>query len=110
MRNLPEGAALTALRALVVLLGLWFFAAFGLSIYEELRLSSTMPRTPEPDSGFVFPVSVNHGYHVYLDRSELVRRERVRWFFASMVIPVAGALWIQQRFDVFPPYSRRRSR
>jgi hypothetical protein len=109
-KELPQGSALTRLRVLVVLLGLWFFAGVGLSIYEEFRLSSTMPRQPDPVGGFVFPATVNHGARVYLDEYEASRQSWVYWFFVSAVVPFGAIGFLQKKWEVFPPYSKRRPR
>ncbi len=105
--DLPKGSALTFLRALVVLLGVWFVAAWGLFLLEDLRLSSTMPRAPDPASGYTLPATANHST-VYLNEQELARRNRIDWFFTSGFIPFIVIAFIQQRWEVFPPYTRRR--
>jgi hypothetical protein len=91
----------------VASLALWFFAAVALDIWDEFRLSATMPTAPDPTAGFIYPATVNHGYHVYLDRHEVARSRFVYWFFATSFAPLGIALFINQKYDVFPPYSKR---
>lgn len=36
---------------------------------------TSMPRTPQPDVGRIYPLTMNHGTHVFVSRSELNRAD-----------------------------------
>jgi hypothetical protein len=47
-----------------------FVLASGTAIVLEIDYSRRMPRTPSPATGQTIPMTVNHGYRIYVSPSE----------------------------------------
>ncbi len=58
------------MRYLVYVFALSFVVASGTAIFLEIDYSQRMPRSPNPATGQTIPVTVNHGYRVYVSPSE----------------------------------------
>jgi len=58
-------------RALVILLATVFLFCVSWQLWIHLSYSANMPRSPEPDTGRIYRVVVNHGAEVYVTRAEL---------------------------------------
>lgn len=64
-------------KALVtVAAGIFIFATTA-SIYYDFHYAYTMPQTPQPQSGRIYPISVLHGSRVYVNKRELSRADFV---------------------------------
>jgi len=106
--ELPEGSALLRLRVLAALLVACALAVTSFLIREERRLTTTMPGQPDAASGFVIPALVQHGTAVYLNEHEAAQRECVPWLITAGIVAAGAAALVNNRYDLFPPYSHRR--
>ncbi len=88
-------AVRTVKRSLLVALVLIFFGCLLATIGTELDDAWYRPGSPDPQSGRIFEVVINHGTHVYLTQSE---RDRLRFvkgpLFAFLLVDFAViGLW-----------------
>ena len=54
------------------------FATLLAYVYEEISYSTSMPTSPQPETGRVKANSVNHGFIVYVTEAELRRAHLIR--------------------------------
>ena len=47
-----------------------FVVCLGSGIYVNLKYSASMPKTPDPATGRVVEINLNHGTRVYVTRRE----------------------------------------
>jgi hypothetical protein len=64
-----------------------FFAFVGYLIYLDIYYAYYMPRSPDPVTGRVYSVTVNHGFVVYV-----TQQERARLFFSRKLMPIVCGL------------------
>lgn len=62
--------------AAAIVLILCFFTFFS-NLYIRFHYAASMPRSPEPESGRIYPVPAQYGGTVYVSYSEFKRREFV---------------------------------
>ena len=65
--------------AIAFLLVIFCVGVFS-EVYVHLSYSANMPRTPDPATGKVFRITVNHGTVVYVTQREF---ERAKWLFGT---------------------------
>jgi hypothetical protein len=68
---------------------LWSLSAACLlwSTYIEFDVAFRMPASPQPDTGRIYRIFVNHGYERYVTRAEL---ERSEWLWNAAILGIAG--------------------
>jgi len=64
-----------------------FLASVAFSVYLHIHYAFDMPRHPDPIAGRIFPVTVNHGYRVYV-----TQHEKSRLSFAENLMTFGGGL------------------
>jgi hypothetical protein len=52
--------------------GLFMFS-IATCIYFDVHYAYTMPQTPQPQTGKIYPISVLHGSRVYVNKQELAQ-------------------------------------
>lgn len=57
-------------RVLKAILGAIIIVGLSWGVYIHLSYSSTMPNSPHPEVGRIYPMKVNHGYLVYVTKEE----------------------------------------
>jgi hypothetical protein len=60
-------------RIIIALLIIGVFASILSFAYIHMSYGASMPRTPQIESGRVYPLTVNHGTRVYVTQQELER-------------------------------------
>jgi hypothetical protein len=66
----------SVLLGLLVITGL---LSIGADLYVRFHYAAAMPRTPQPETGRIYPVPAQYGGTVYVTQAELKRREFVRY-------------------------------
>jgi hypothetical protein len=74
-------------KAIVALLFGAVLASVAYLIYLDMHYFIDTPRNPDPIAGRVFPLTVNHGYLVYV-----TQEERSRFFLAENPMSIGGGL------------------
>jgi hypothetical protein len=99
MKVTGDGVKL-ARKTLIVFLVVSVFSSILAFTYIHISYGTSMPRTPQPDAGRIYPLSVNHGTKVYVNRKELDRANFVvhKVFLFGLCSVLALAL-IRQYWD-----------
>jgi cell division protein YceG involved in septum cleavage len=93
-----------ARQTLIVLLVVTVFASVLTCAYIHISYGSSMPRTPQPEVGRIYPLRVNHGTLVYVNRQELDRANFVfHPVFLFGMCSVLALAFIKQYWDVDKP-------
>jgi len=73
-------------------------------VYKEISYSTSMPKSPQPDTGRVRAISVNHGVIVYVTEEEFRRAHLIghSFFYFGLWCGVAAGL-LNYKYNVFPP-------
>lgn len=87
---------MTIRRVVVALLIAVVFGGVLSSVYIDISYDASMPRVPQPDTGRVYLLVVNHGAHVYVNREELNRANFVHDVFVLGLCCVLALVAIQQ--------------
>ena len=77
---------------LICLLGGTSLFTLAASIYIPFHYAAVMPRSPQPETGRIYPIKAQYGVVVYVNKKELDRRDFVRYYLTS-VCGVGGLLF-----------------
>jgi hypothetical protein len=87
-------------KALIVQLLVGVFSSVLAFAYIHMSYDASMPRTPQPENGRVYPLRVNHGTRVYVNQQELDRANFVfHDVFILGVLSVLALAIIRQYWD-----------
>lgn len=78
---------LAAIRGAVACMGAFFVSTFALMVYLHMQWSYAMPKAPDPVSGRVYRLVVNHGWAIFVTAGEA----RFFWVVTDYVFPIAIA-------------------
>ena len=81
-----------ARRALVIFLAVIFLVAAAAGIYIHIHYSDVMPHSPQPQTGRVYRMVVNHGTVIYVNKQELDRADFVFYDLFSVGVVCFGLL------------------
>ncbi len=90
-------------KILIVSLAAAFFIAVGLTIYYDWYYAKTLPQTPNPDIGRVYPITIHHGIVVYLNREELSWWSDLWTCTGIGFFGVGIAAYLNIKYKVFSP-------
>lgn len=95
----------SVLRVLVIVLVGFYFITLALIIHNEISYGNEMPKEPQPECGRVHQISVNHGIRIYVNDSELRRRNVLITLFSigGACGLVAGVLNVKYSIFKSPP-------
>ena len=80
------------------------FATLLADVYVEISYSTSMPKSPQPETGRLKAISVNHGVIVYVTEEEFRRAhliDHLLFYFGGWCGLAAGLL--NYKYNVFPP-------
>ena len=81
-----------------------FFVTLLGEIYTQISYSTSMPKSPQPETGRLKAISVNHGAIVYVTEEEFRRAhliDHLLFYFGGWCGLAAGLL--NYKYNVFPP-------
>jgi len=81
-----------------------FFATLLGDVYVEISYSTSMPKSPQPETRRVKAISVNHGVIVYLTEEEFRRAHLIghSFFYFGLWCGAAAGL-LNYKYNIFPP-------
>lgn len=60
-------------KTLAAVMAVIFMVTIATCIYFDVHYAYTMPQTPQPQTGKIYPISVLHGSRVYVNKQELAQ-------------------------------------
>jgi len=89
-----------ARRALAIFLAVIFLVAAAAGIYIHIHYSDVMPHSPQPQTGRVYRMVVNHGTVIYVNKQELDRADTLKGFLScSLLAPLSSGFSPLQSSD-----------
>ena len=90
------------IRVAHVVLSAGFVASLGLAMSTEINYSIVMPKAPDPATGRVHRLVVNHGYVIFVNDDERRYKSETEYLFLAGICAMMVAIYLNVTYDVFP--------